>query len=551
MKKGFTLIELLAVIVLIAVVGLITTPIISDTIKDSKKKAFQNSVEGLYDVVNQNYTKNGLKGTYQYTYSDGELTLVSKNGVTDSTKIKTEGKLKGIGTINIDSKGNIIVKFENDNYCAYNNADDSTIYVADGTCSGIEYNSNWTASSCFTFDKNTKTITKYNESCGTDVVIPEYFVIEGVKYDVENIGMVAFVSNYNKLIVGYGNMDNFYQLPYDVAIANNISYDSLMPIMANDSTHKECYNVNTNTTDTVDSDTIYTISDGYSSCRFVNFNPGYGNIANVDFSSAIHLKNIGDSAFVYNQLANVIIPNNVISIGEGTFVGNQLTSVTIPNSVISIGESAFEGNQLTSVTIPNSVISIGAYAFGWNQLASVTIPNSVTCIENYAFYQNLLTSITIPNNLTSIGENAFSRNQLTSVTIPDSVISIGESAFYGNQLQYVTLGSNITSIGEAAFFKNMNTNVLPDNQSTSIKLMSSVINTNNDILISNKITSLTSTNYDDNYIARVDSNPITTIYNNSGNSFNWSIITGSSTLDQNFITGTIIHQYGNIIVTTN
>ena len=42
-----------------------------------------------------------------------------------------------------------------------------------------------------------------------------------------------------------------------------------------------------------------------------------------------------------------------------------------------------------------------------------------------------------------------------------------------------------------------------------------------------------------------------TIKNLSSNSFDWSTITGSNTSNQNFITGTIIHQDGNIQVTAN
>jgi type IV pilus assembly protein PilA len=47
MKKGFTLIELLAVIVILAVIALIATPIILGIIDDTKKSAFKDSAYGI------------------------------------------------------------------------------------------------------------------------------------------------------------------------------------------------------------------------------------------------------------------------------------------------------------------------------------------------------------------------------------------------------------------------------------------------------------------------------------------------------------------------
>ena len=45
-KKGFTLIELLAVIVILAVIALIVTPIVTGIISEAKDSANARSVEG-------------------------------------------------------------------------------------------------------------------------------------------------------------------------------------------------------------------------------------------------------------------------------------------------------------------------------------------------------------------------------------------------------------------------------------------------------------------------------------------------------------------------
>lgn len=51
MKKGFTLIELLAVIVILAILALIVSPIISGVITNAKQSAASRSLEGYAQAV--------------------------------------------------------------------------------------------------------------------------------------------------------------------------------------------------------------------------------------------------------------------------------------------------------------------------------------------------------------------------------------------------------------------------------------------------------------------------------------------------------------------
>ncbi|MDE6656546.1 MAG: leucine-rich repeat protein, partial [Anaeroplasmataceae bacterium] len=208
----------------------------------------------------------------------------------------------------------------------------------------------------------------------------------------------------------------------------------------------------------------------------------------------------------------VTLPNDIeghsYDIYNSVFYGcSNLTSIIIPDSVTSIGKNAFSNCQyLTSVTIGKSVTSIGDGAFSnCIRLASITIPDSVTSIGNEAFYKcGNLTNITIPHSVTSIGKDAFEScglkwniinngyylgnnenpyfwlikifprtittftinsntrvicdsvfygcSNLTSITIPDSVTSIGNYAFFNCQfLTSVTIGKGVTSIGNHAF----------------------------------------------------------------------------------------------------
>ncbi len=66
-KKGFTLIELLAVIVILAIIALIATPIILGIINDARDSAKKRSAELVYTGVQYAYT------TSLYQTTEGEV----------------------------------------------------------------------------------------------------------------------------------------------------------------------------------------------------------------------------------------------------------------------------------------------------------------------------------------------------------------------------------------------------------------------------------------------------------------------------------------------
>ena len=66
-KKGFTLVELLAVISLLGIVGLISIPIISNTLKNSSKNAFKQTLNSIIDA-GKNYN---AENNYENFPTDG------------------------------------------------------------------------------------------------------------------------------------------------------------------------------------------------------------------------------------------------------------------------------------------------------------------------------------------------------------------------------------------------------------------------------------------------------------------------------------------------
>ena len=114
MKKGFTLIELLAVIVILSVITLITVPMITNVIEESKKKALTSSVEGLVESANLYAIEND--GVYEFLF-DKEHKGSTKKG----ESLDYRGAIDGEGKLYLDREGNVSVCISNDAYYVYKN----------------------------------------------------------------------------------------------------------------------------------------------------------------------------------------------------------------------------------------------------------------------------------------------------------------------------------------------------------------------------------------------------------------------------------------------
>ena len=154
--------------------------------------------------------------------------------------------------------------------------------------------------------------------------------------------------------------------------------------------------------------------------------------------------NIGDSAFwACAKLAEIKIPNNVISLGREAFRWcTELTSIEIPQNVTNIGKSAFmQCTKLSSIKVDkenlaydsredcNAIIDskTGTLIAG---CGTTFVPDGVTQIGEYAFYgQQSLTSLELPNSVTHIETSAFHYTGLSSITLPKSLKVIGVNAF--------------------------------------------------------------------------------------------------------------------------
>ena len=101
MRKGFTLVELLAVIAIISMVAVITTPIIINVIENSRRQAAEASAKGYARAVEQALLNVELGGEELGTGEINTSTLVGKveysgkTPETNSTVTISSGELTG------------------------------------------------------------------------------------------------------------------------------------------------------------------------------------------------------------------------------------------------------------------------------------------------------------------------------------------------------------------------------------------------------------------------------------------------------------------------
>jgi len=126
-RKGFTLIELLAVIVILAIIALITVPLLIGIVDKAKIGALKDSAYGLIESADLYYAQNmgKLEGYTKIEIEDGKQT-------SDKT-LAYKGKIDGNGIIIISKEGKVQLCLTNDNIYVKKEFDDTEITVEEMT----------------------------------------------------------------------------------------------------------------------------------------------------------------------------------------------------------------------------------------------------------------------------------------------------------------------------------------------------------------------------------------------------------------------------------
>jgi hypothetical protein len=133
-----------------------------------------------------------------------------------------------------------------------------------------------------------------------------------------------------------------------------------------------------------------------------------GNIAFVTYDSVFKEMTIDESNPYYTVVDNVLFTKDMETLVA--FPDGITGSYTVPDGVKTIGNDAFYWATVSEVVLPDSVTDIGMYAFAYaKNLENITIPESVETIGANAFAQcDSLESITIGKDCIVDGKDSLS-----------------------------------------------------------------------------------------------------------------------------------------------
>lgn len=138
-RKGFTLIELLAVIVILAIIALIATPMILGVVENAKKGSKESSAYGYLDAIEKYQATAQLEGKSDelvnaLSYDDISVTVSSIN-----SKITIKGEKPSMGYVKFSNSTIVDYQLQYDDYLVKYNSETKKAEATKGQFEGMGF----------------------------------------------------------------------------------------------------------------------------------------------------------------------------------------------------------------------------------------------------------------------------------------------------------------------------------------------------------------------------------------------------------------------------
>src|SRR5574344_469335 len=358
-RRGFTLIELLAVIVILAIIALIITPVITDVIKKARESSDLRSAEAYVKAAENYYA--------EATLDSNKASLLGTN-VIDSLEVNNA---KATGEVYAYSDGTVAMAIVLNNKCYSKTKEQyiDQIVVSDDTTncsiSGVTTISINTPSSTkvavsstisLSVTTNKTGIVTWNSSDTSIATVDSNGLVTGI-----GIGDVIITSSIN------GESDSI-----NLHIYKNL-YTNGTPVYFNVSTGKTC----------LSTEAVSTTNTKTGCMKFYTFN---------DSSSSSTVNMILD----HNTTVNSSVFDSTTNVNGPTTVYTQLKSDTSSWVGVETQSNYTYTNSSTSYTVKYGDDNAKARFITANEIATITGNtswNSSTATSNYYFDSNSSTQI--------------------------------------------------------------------------------------------------------------------------------------------------------------
>ena len=138
---------------------------------------------------------------------------------------------------------------------------------------------------------------------------------------------------------------------------------------------------------------------------------------------------VGDEAFYYGRMTQVVLPNTIKELGNHCFyMCNQLTSINLPEGITSIASIALSWtDKLLSITLPSTLRTAEDGCFSSSGLKHIYNLENTQLTElpnNFAGMNTPIEEVKLPQTLRKIGSYSLMQSRFTEITIPAGVEQI-------------------------------------------------------------------------------------------------------------------------------